>query len=524
MNNYSLHVHEILQNKYFASAEVVAGNDGLNNSIKWVHILEVCHVENLLKGNELILTTGLSIQNDTEKFLVFIQGLINANSAGLCIEYGDSIKDVPKEVIQLADRHQFPIIVFHEVVAFVEITHELHSLIINQQYLMISKLEKYGQTLSKETLHAQTPEHLLKMMYKYLKLQTIFKVNGHDPIFLPNLSKQQRMEILDKIEEYPNNTKFIGQPIHLFQNHFAELILYSEELEITEFQSLILDRTAMALGEFLIRNLYVEERKGIEDAKWVEEWLEGKQSKEEIDHFMLSHLEDYKPRGCTVFVTFISENKQNHQLDKTYLKLYFKSIFNRYGFYCIVVERNKYLIFILLNKRERNTMRERVEEGLKSIKQSDLIMKQDAFDFKFAVGRFVNDFHVVNESYQSALETLYISRKVHTSSNFYDDLHLFRLIYQLQKNTNLQDMVDEYLQPIVEFDAKNNGQLLETLEVYLQTNGSKQETAKRLFIVRQTLYHRIRKIESLIGEDFMDGEKRLAFEFMLLARKFIAKV
>lgn len=68
---------------------------------------------------------------------------------------------------------------------------------------------------------------------------------------------------------------------------------------------------------------------------------------------------------------------------------------------------------------------------------------------------------------------------------------------------------------------KNNGQLLETLEVYLQTNGSKQETARRLYIVRQTLYHRIRKIESLLGEDFMNGEKRLALEFMLLARKFL---
>lgn len=524
MNYYSLQINDVLKNKHFASSEVVAGSNRLNNIIKWVHILEICNVEKLLKGNELILTTGVSIQNDTEKFLLFVEGLIKANSAGLCIEYGDYIQSVPEEVINLANQYNFPIIVFHEVVAFVEITHELHSLIINHQYLMISKLEKYAQQLSKETLYAQTPEHLLKMMYKYLKIQTIFKIEGQEPVFLPNLSKQQREALLKKIEGHPQDGGFISQPIHLFEHHYAEIILYSEEKGITEFESLILDRTATALGEFLIRNLYVEEKKGIEDAKWMEEWLEGKLLKEDINQFILPQWTSYEPRGCTVFVTFISENKGNHQVDKTYLKLYCKSILNQYGFHSFVVEKNKYLIFILLNKRERKTMKERMAGGLRKIQQSDLLTKQDAFDFKFAVGGFVDDVHFIAESYQSALDTLYISRKIDTSSNFYDDLHLFRLIYQLQKHTNLQEMVSEYLQPLLEFDEKFNGQLLETLEAYLQTNGSKQETAKRLFIVRQTLYHRIRKIESLIGEDFMNGEKRLALEFMLLARKFTAKV
>lgn len=522
MNYYSIKISDILKNKHFASAEVIAGYEGLNNIIKWVHILEVCNVQKLLKGNELVLTTGVSIQNDTVKFLNFVQGLIEAKSAGLCIEYGDYVQSVPDEVIALANQHHFPIIVFHKVVAFVEITHELHSSIINQQYLMVSKLEKYAQQLSKETLIAQTPEHLLKTMYNYLKIPTIFKVEGQETVFFPNLSQQQRKVMLSKVEDPPKESSYLSQPVYMFDHHYAEIILYSEEKGITEFESLILDRTATALEQLLIRNLYVEEKKGIEDAKWVEEWIEGKHIKEEIDQFILSQWTNYKPKGYVVFVMSISENKRNHQLDKTYLKLYCKSTFDQYGFYSFIVEKNKYLIFILLNKREKTTMKGRIEEGVKKIKQSDLLTKQSAFDFNFAVGKIVDDVHLVAESYQSALDTLYISRKIHISSYFYDDLHLFRLIYQLQKHTNLQEMVSEYLQPLVEFDEKYNGQLLATLEVYLQTNGSKQETAKRLFIVRQTLYHRIRKIESLIGEDFMNGEKRLALEFMLLARKFIA--
>lgn len=166
-------------------------------------------------------------------------------------------------------------------------------------------------------------------------------------------------------------------------------------------------------------------------------------------------------------------------------------------------------------------MKDRMKEALSKLGNSEVLAKIHPSSFQFAVGKITNDLHCMHDSFQTALDTLYIKRKVGTPAQFYDDLHLFRLIYNLQKHVDLEQMVEDYLQPLIEFDEKNNGQLLETLEVYLQTNGSKQETARRLYIVRQTLYHRIRKIESLLGEDFMNGEKRLALEFMLLARKFL---
>ena len=63
--------------------------------------------------------------------------------------------------------------------------------------------------------------------------------------------------------------------------------------------------------------------------------------------------------------------------------------------------------------------------------------------------------------------------------------------------------------------------MLITLKTYLACSGSKQETSKKLFIVRQTLYHRIEKLELLLGENFMNSDKRLALEFMLMAYDFV---
>ncbi|MED4878824.1 helix-turn-helix domain-containing protein, partial [Anoxybacillus geothermalis] len=77
------------------------------------------------------------------------------------------------------------------------------------------------------------------------------------------------------------------------------------------------------------------------------------------------------------------------------------------------------------------------------------------------------------------------------------------------------------LDPVIQYDKKYNGKLMETLKVYLECNGSKKETAKRLFVVRQTLYHRIQKLEKLLGDDFMNPEKRLAIEFMIKAYEYL---
>ncbi|MFL6563111.1 MAG: helix-turn-helix domain-containing protein, partial [Bacillus sp. (in: firmicutes)] len=98
----------------------------------------------------------------------------------------------------------------------------------------------------------------------------------------------------------------------------------------------------------------------------------------------------------------------------------------------------------------------------------------------------------------------------------------YRLISQMSKHINLQELAAEYLQPVIQYDQKFNGKLLETLKVYLECNGSKQEAASKLFIVRQTLYHRLQKLENILGEDFMDHEKRVAIEFMLLVQDYLA--
>lgn len=76
MSQFQLKVLHVLENKYFQNAEVVAGHEGLLRIVKWAHVLEIVHVDNFLVGEELVLTTGISLQHGIEDFMTFIESLI----------------------------------------------------------------------------------------------------------------------------------------------------------------------------------------------------------------------------------------------------------------------------------------------------------------------------------------------------------------------------------------------------------------------------------------------------------------
>ena len=146
-----LKVADILNRNHFDKAIVIAGIEGLKRIVKWVHVVEVTNIRNLLNGDELILSTGVTWKDDKDLFISMIEQLIEHQAAGLCLEMGTYMSEIPEEVITIANQHQFPIIIFHKQVPFVEITQDIHSLIINRQYQKITRARKLFTKLKQTT-------------------------------------------------------------------------------------------------------------------------------------------------------------------------------------------------------------------------------------------------------------------------------------------------------------------------------------------------------------------------------------
>ncbi|MBS4204040.1 PucR family transcriptional regulator [Bacillus sp. FJAT-49754] len=520
-------VKDILQRKHFESIEVIAGTEGLDRLVKWVHVVEVTNIRNLLNGNELILSTGIAWKEKKEHFVSLLEQLIESQASGLCIEIGTYTSSIPQEIIDIANRAQFPIILFNKEVPFVEITQDIHALLINRQYQMISDLERYSQALNKKLLTIEHYVEILKFIHQYLQVQVTIVFSNKEIQFIPDVIEHKRKTLLNIIEIKDAALKASSQtarvPIHLLGRNYAELIIISEERSLTEYDQLILDRTGTALAQLFLRDLYVEEKRRVEEVAWLTEWLDGEKSKEAINEYLAYHTPNIKPKGAIVCVCKLDTYEKYSNIDLTYFKLYFRTIFEQQGFALFAIEKRNTLVFIIINERSTSTWKSRMEEGIHRLKNSESQKKNHQLKQLIGIGKYESELTNIHKSYQTALETIRIQARLSSESEscFYDDLHIFRIIYLLNKHLDLSEIAHEYLEPVINHDKKYNGKLFDTLKAYLSCNGSKQETAKRLFIVRQTLYHRLQKLETLLGEDFMEPRKRLAIEFMIVSYDYL---
>lgn len=516
-----LSLQEIMQRTHFEKAEVIAGEKGMNRLVKWVHVVEITTIENLLNGQELILSTGVSFGDNPAAFHSFVKQLINCHAAGLCIEKGRYTSTIPADIIALADEHHFPLILFHEEVSFVEITQDIHSILINQQYKKISELEMYAQSLNKKLLTISHEEEILSYLHEHIGTQIIYEKENQDIYFIPSVPIHKRKELITALSNSDNDENLhLKQPIQVLDKQYGVIHLYSKNRPLSEFDLLMLDRTVTALAQHLLRGLYVEEKRRLEESEWLRSWLDGGQSLDSIREFLSRHESIFVKNGV---VLLCKKNGQDSPtLDKTYLTLLFRSIFEQQGFSVFFTEMKNTLTVILLNRRDPGKWKERVKEGISNLiaKQCD---KNGRTFLRLSVGKYVHVLEQMSKSYWTSGEAMKIQEQLlhGVYSSFFEDLHIYRLISYMQKQQDLREFVMEYLEPVIVHDQKHNGKLLETLKVYLSCNGSKKETANQLFIVRQTLYHRIQKLETLLGEDFMLAEKRLVIEFMIMVYEYL---
>ncbi len=88
--------------------ELVAGEAGLNNVVRWVHIVEVNELTSFLEGNELIFTTGIAIKNN-EDLINLVKEIYGSGASGLVINIGPYIESIPDEILKFCNERKFPL-------------------------------------------------------------------------------------------------------------------------------------------------------------------------------------------------------------------------------------------------------------------------------------------------------------------------------------------------------------------------------------------------------------------------------
>ncbi len=90
----------------------------------------------------------------------------------------------------------------------------------------------------------------------------------------------------------------------------------------------------------------------------------------------------------------------------------------------------------------------------------------------------------------------------------YDELGVYRLLVHLPHDRLPTDAIPFGLQRLIDKDSA--GQLVATLETYLDSAGDVRTSLERLHVHRGTLYYRLSRIEELTGMSLRDGGNRLS--------------
>ncbi|UUZ96393.1 PucR family transcriptional regulator ligand-binding domain-containing protein [Paenibacillus sp. P25] len=537
-----LTVGEALKRPLFRGARIAAGVDGLHRPIRWVHILEISNIEKMIHGEEMILTTGVGLGADAASSVSFMEKLIRHNAACLCIELGPYFGSVSGELLELADRSGFPLIVFPHTVRFVDITQDLHSLIISRHHRMLQELESISREFHRLTLTSQGALNVLKPLHKSTNHKLLYQPPPGKPAFYPILPAGEQEAPLDAIgawagdleELKPNDAPFLRsfqdqtvviKPVGALHQTWAYLIMICGHPP-REYDYLLLDSASLSIAQELLRTRYMEERKLFTENLWVDELLSGRVDDEKQLQALVGpdykRLNELSYRVCLIEIENMYDVKlhiQDNEWDSVryHLSLLVRSIFEKQSFRPLITLKNNRLAVIALDMKSKLHTKARLQQAFEELREMQADDSLKNLKSLIGVGRPSVHLRHAYSDHQEAVQALSLHACFKKQVLFYEELGVFELLLGLNDGNTLRPSSAITSVPCWITTKRRAAESLQTLKVYLDHDGSKQIAAQKLYIVRQSLYYRLEKIMELLGEDFMEPEKRIAIQVALRA-------
>jgi purine catabolism regulator len=113
---------------------VITGAELLDAPVRWVHVIELAEAGHLLRGGELVLSTGIALPPDADGLARYVAGLAAAGVSALAVELGSRyIRELPRALVSAAVVHKLPLIVLERETQFIAITEAVHAQILDAQ-------------------------------------------------------------------------------------------------------------------------------------------------------------------------------------------------------------------------------------------------------------------------------------------------------------------------------------------------------------------------------------------------------
>jgi purine catabolism regulator len=506
--------------------EVVAGAAGLDIPLRWVHISELEDPTPWLSGGELLLTTGLSL-GDADAQRAYVERLAQHGLAGLGFGTGFTHARVPEALCAAADEHGFPLFEVPYETPFIAITERAFSQLVNEQYAVLRRALSAHERLEQVVLSEGGLEGVASALATMIggpalildaRGEVLARRAGRTALdpgpvvreLRERLSAGTRRGYSPTAEGFPAGA--LALPVSRGDAAVPEawLIAARSSGPLNELDRLTLHQAVTIVALELLRRRVVDdtERRLAGDvlSALVAGDLAGAELARRLEPFGVRDragvLVLAPPRGARA----VAEESLTRAVRE---EAGGGLVAGTGAFLCALLPTS--------GDDELFALATRLLARVESEAGAPLPAGAGRC---VAPGELRRGFHEA----RCALEARALAVNGSGPDSgiaTYRDLGSFQLLLSLQDDDALRLFCDSILAPIEDSEGAYGGELMRSLEAFIECNGQWERAAKALFCHRHTLRYRIRRVEELTGRSLDSARDRIDFWLALRGRELV---
>lgn len=532
-------VKKLLESNQFPDMKLVAGEKSLDQEIKGIQIIEIEDMERCLSGGELLLTSMKVYFGETARvFRKHLEKLEKKQISGFIIKRHPEIVqkvDYYTILLKFCSEREIPVIEIPEIEYYWGIIKYVILQIYDENIAWLIYFKLTHDNISNILLNGKNFEDTMKsilfllssmignpvaLYYSNLTCCASTTQDLSDFVFEKNVEKY-KPNIITRFE-YQKQTKEHTQyitTINVLGRAEVYLVVTEMNMPLTVLDYMALENAVLTLKYSFMESYAQNEidKKYQRDVGY--SLLNGLLTGDELNK--AAHMLKLKEAAqyCVVSFHTISNNSEDY---------YTKEELEEIG----VIEgeiqrllpdehiyRNRNQIVCIHEIKPGETQagfREEMEKLYDTI-QKQIIHRNKTTDFQIGIGSIVNGYGDLKKSfkdskkiidYMDMLRYLYGDKNISVAD--FSKLGFFQIFEKIKNRDELMEYVPESLVKLYWYDKEHDGELIETLQAYLDCDKSANKAAEKLYVNYRTLSGRLKKIKDISGIDFKNSAEMLA--------------
>ncbi|MDX3569160.1 PucR family transcriptional regulator [Streptomyces bobili] len=512
--------------------EILAGAERLGRTVRWVHAGEVPNIASLLKGGELLLTTGYGLGTRPAEQRAFVRTLAERGIAALVIELGPRFDRLPVALVETARSTGLPLVQLHREVPFVAVTEEIHTEIVNGHYALLQQAEEVHRRCTRALLGGGGIPQVLGILADFSDNPVFLETTDGQLLYAAGSGPEgaDPLQVWEGLrgphKDAPADSVLVDVPgggpgagaVR------ARLALLPVRAPLAPVHRIAAERAAGILAVVLMQARQEEELAARGRGDFLTDLAEGRIAAEDAP--AQARVLGFKPGDSPLLpVVMRLGDTLSPGGGWAVLARAVAEELASVGVPVLLgvrpVEGRVPLLLGLRSESERSAVADRVAAALRAGVERAGIQRPGAQPPVVVVG-VAGGWAAASAGLRHAAETATAAQGL-SDRPWYDArrLDIDLLLWRLRDHPDLAAFVDRAIGPVRDHDHRSRPPLLPTLETYLAHAGRKAETARELHLNRQTLYNRLARIGELLGTDLDDPQTVLALSLALRARRLV---